>query len=437
MTILDIIEKKKRKQALTKEEIDYFVDGFTSGEIPDYQISPLLMAIVLNGMNDDETFALTDAMLNTGDVVDTSSLGGVVVDKHSTGGVGDSTTLALAPILACCGVYVAKMSGRGLGFTGGTLDKLESIPNLTVQLSEEEFLSVVKNVGCAVVGQTKSLVPADKKLYALRDVTGTIDSIPLIAASIMSKKLASGSDVILLDVKYGTGAFMKTKEDAVALAEKMVAIGTRAGKSVGALITDMSQPLSSYIGNSIEIIGIVRLLRGEKSRLYNEIKEVAVRLLTLSGKFDEVGAEQAFDDAITSGRAFDKFAEMVAAQHGDASILHDLERFEIGNPIEIRAKRNGYVYSMATAEIGNSVTLLGGGRLVKEDTIDHSVGIVMKVAIGDVVKRGDVLCTVYHKEKGVKEAVAKLSSAIEISAEKPHEQKIAYAFVDKDGVHIC
>ena len=253
MTILDVIEKKKTRQELTTEEINFFVGGYTDGTIPDYQISSLLMAILLNGMSDREIFDMTNAMLHSGDVVDMSHIPGMVVDKHSTGGIGDSTTLALAPILACCGVYVAKMSGRGLGFTGGTIDKLESIPGFDTALSEEEFFDVVKSVGCAVIGQTANLAPADKKLYALRDVTGTVNSIPLICGSIMSKKLASGADTILLDVKYGSGAFMPDPESALELASKMVAIGTRAGKRIGALITDMEQPLSDHVGNALAL----------------------------------------------------------------------------------------------------------------------------------------------------------------------------------------
>ena len=433
MNILDIIEKKKVKAELTTDEINYFVEGFTKGEIPDYQMSSLLMAIVLNGMTDRETFDLTNAMLHSGDVVDMSGLGGIVVDKHSTGGIGDSTTLALAPILACCGVFVAKMSGRGLGFTGGTIDKLESIPHFDTALSEEEFFEVVKKVGCAVIGQTANLAPADKKIYALRDVTGTVNAIPLICSSIMSKKLASGADTILLDVKYGSGAFMPTPESALELAEKMVAIGTLAGKKIGALITDMQQPLSDHVGNSLEIIGIVDVLNGRKNRLYYEIKEVAVRLLALTGKFDLNSAEKAFDEAITSGRALNKFAEMVTAQHGDASYILKPEKFELGEKIEVKADKSGYVTGMTAADIGRAVTHLGGGRMQKSDVIDFSVGVVMKVAIGSKVNKGDVLCEVYHREKGLDDAVNLIKGAIEIGENKPAEHKIAYAYVDSTG----
>ena len=436
MTIIDIIEKKKNKQELTTEEINFFVNGFTDGSIPDYQISSLLMAIVLNGMTDNETFAMTNAMLHSGDIVDMSALGGIVVDKHSTGGIGDSTTLALAPILACCGVYVAKMSGRGLGFTGGTIDKLESIPHFDTALSEEEFFNVVKRVGCAVIGQTANLAPADKKFYALRDVTGTVNSIPLICASIMSKKLASGSDTILLDVKYGSGAFMPDPESALELAKKMVAIGTLAGKRIGALITDMQQPLSDHVGNSLEIIGIVDVLKGKKNRLYYEIKEVALRLLALTGKYTLKTAEVAFEQAIDSGKALMKFAEMVEAQHGDSSYILHPEKFEIGKKDVVVAESDGYVTHMVAADIGRAVTHLGGGRMQKTDVIDFSVGVIMKVQLGSKVKKGDVLCEVYHNGKGLEEAKRLIANAITIGKNKIPEHKIAYAYVHKDGVEL-
>ena len=436
MTIIDVIEKKKNKLELTTEEINFFVNGFTDGTIPDYQMSPLLMAIVLNGMTDRETFDMTNAMLNSGDVVDMSALGGIVVDKHSTGGIGDSTTLALAPILACCDVFVAKMSGRGLGFTGGTIDKLESIPHFDTALSESEFFDVVKRVGCAVIGQTANLAPADKKIYALRDVTGTVNSIPLICASIMSKKLASGADTILLDVKYGSGAFMPTPELALELAKKMVAIGTLAGKNIGALITDMQQPLSDHVGNSLEIIGIVDVLRGKKNRLYYEIREVALRLLALTGKYTLTTAEKAFQEAIDSGRALAKFAEMVRAQHGDESYILHPEKFEIGTKDAVLAEKSGYVNGMIAADIGRAVTHLGGGRMQKTDVIDFSVGVIMKVAIGSKVKAGDVICEVYHNGKGLDEAKRLISNAVSIGKDKPAEHKIAYAYVHKDGVEL-
>lgn len=434
MEILSIIENKKNKKELSTEEIRYFVDGFTKGDIPDYQMSALLMAILLNGMTDREIFDMTDAMLHSGDVVDMSQLNGVVCDKHSTGGIGDSTTLALAPILACCGVYVAKMSGRGLGFTGGTIDKLESIPGFQTSLSEEEFFDVVKRVGCAVIGQTANLAPADKKLYALRDVTGTVNSIPLICGSIMSKKLASGSDTILLDVKYGSGAFMPNKESALELAEKMVEIGTRAGKNIGALITDMEQPLSDHVGNTLEVLGIIEVLNGKKNRLYYELKEVAVKLLELSGKYTEETATEAFQSVIDSGKGLQKFAEMVRAQHGDESYILQPQKFLLGKTVEITANEDGYIVSMNAADIGRAVTMLGGGRLKKDEEIDFSVGVVMNVAIGSKVNKGDVICTVYHNEKGLTDSLDLLQKSVHIGTEKPAEHKIAFAYVSKNGV---
>ena len=437
MTILDIIEKKRTKQELTTEEINFFVQGFTEGSVRDYQMSSLLMAICLNGMTDRETFDLTNAMLHSGDIVDMSGLDKIVCDKHSTGGIGDSTTLALAPILAWCGVYVAKMSGRGLGFTGGTIDKLESIPGFDTSLSEQEFFDVVKKVGCCVIGQTANLAPADKKMYALRDVTGTVQSIPLICGSIMSKKLASGSDVILLDVKYGSGAFMSTKEEALELAKKMVEIGTRAGKKVGALITDMQQPLSDHVGNALEIIGIIDVLDGKQNRLYHELKEVAVRLLVLSGKCKtREDAVCAFDYAIESEGALNKFAEMVKAQHGDSSYILHPEKFQLGQTHKVVAQSSGYVTGMNAADIGRAVTLLGGGRMTKEDVIDFSVGVVMSVEIGSKVEKGDTLCTIYHNDKNLATAEQMLQSAIFIGDTQPEPHKIAYAFVSKDGVEL-
>lgn len=436
MTILDVIEKKKTKQELSTDEINFFVNGYTDGTIPDYQISPLLMAILLNGMTDREIFDMTNAMLHSGDIVDMSHIPGMVVDKHSTGGIGDSTTLALAPILACCGVYVAKMSGRGLGFTGGTIDKLESIPGFDTALSEEEFFEVVRKVGCAVIGQTANLAPADKKLYALRDVTGTVNSIPLICGSIMSKKLASGADTILLDVKYGSGAFMPDPDSALELAEKMVEIGTRAGKRIGALITDMEQPLSDHVGNALEIVGIIDVLNGKQNRLYNEIREVAIKLLALTGKYDETSAAKAFQRAIDSGEALAKFAEMVRAQHGDDSYILHPDKFTLGQIDDgVVAPCDGYVTHMVAADIGRACTLLGGGRMTKGEDIDFSVGVVMNCHLGSKVSKGDVLCHVYHNNgKNLQQAKQLLASAIEVTSEPCAPHKIAYAYVDKNGV---
>ncbi|HPG92628.1 MAG TPA: thymidine phosphorylase, partial [Clostridia bacterium] len=370
MTAYDIIEKKRYGKELTDEEINFFINGYTLNQIPDYQMSALLMAICCNGMNENETFALTNCMLHSGDVVDMSKIDGIVVDKHSTGGVGDTTTLILAPLLACCGVKVAKMSGRGLGFTGGTIDKLESIPGFNTSLSEEKFFDIVNKIGCCVIGQTENLAPADKKLYALRDVTATIDSIPLICGSIMSKKLASGAEAVLLDVKYGDGAFMKTKERAVELAKIMVKIGNRAGKKFAALVTDMSEPLATKVGNSLEIIGAIEVMKGKHNRLREEMCLVAERLLVLSGKFDTKSAQKNIENVLADGSVLKKFKEMVEAQGGNPVFIDHPEKFVLGETVDVLAQKDGYVFSMRAEELGKAVTLLGGGRMVKSDVVD-------------------------------------------------------------------
>ena len=435
MNIVSIIEKKVANKSLTKNEIEFFVNGYTNGQIPDYQMSSLLMAIVCRGMNEEETFHLTQAMLDSGDKVDLSKINGTTCDKHSTGGVGDSTTIAIAPILACCGFKVAKLSGRGLGFTGGTLDKLESIPYFNVNLDQETFCDIVNHVGCCVAGQTANIVPADKKMYALRDITGTTKSLPLMVSSIMSKKLASGAQNILLDVKFGTGAYMKTMEDAIELAQAMVKIGTLAKRNIGALITDMSQPLSQYVGNALEIIGIVKMLNGEKSRLYEENKEVATRLMALCG-IDLDKASKMFDDAIDSGVAKHKLIEMVYAQGGDASYVDHPERFNLGEKLDVVASRDGYVGYMETCDIGYAVNLLGGGRMQKDDVLDHGVGVKMQVNLGDKVKKCDVLATIYHRNKNVEQASQLLAKSIFVTDSKPLSTKTVHAYVDKNGVTL-
>lgn len=436
MRMYDIILKKRyNKEELSDAEIDFFVSGFTKGSIPDYQASALLMAICINGMSERETFKLTDAMLKSGDIIDLSTITGIKVDKHSTGGVADTTSLALAPILACLDLKVAKMSGRGLGFSGGTIDKLESIPNFNTSLSETSFADVVNAVGCSIIGQTTEVAPADKKLYALRDVTGTVDCMPLIASSIMSKKLASGADVILLDVKFGSGAFMKNVDDACELAELMVKIGENAGKTMGALITSMQQPLGDRAGNSLEILNVIELLQGVKSRLLTEVTEVAVKLLLLSKVTDsETHAEEMVEKVIASGEAFKRFIKMVELQGGDTSFILHKEKFELGKITPIYAKTSGYVFSINTEALGNAIVFLGGGREQKTDVIDNSVGIHMKTSIGEYVEKGQVLVDVYHNEKGLESALELINSAFEILAEQPPKFKIAEAYVDKNGV---
>ncbi|MBQ2723313.1 MAG: thymidine phosphorylase [Clostridia bacterium] len=433
MNIINIIEKKVAGKNLSQQEIEFFVNGYTNGQIPDYQMSSLLMAIVCRGMDEQETFHLTQAMLQSGDTVDLSSIDGITCDKHSTGGVGDSTTIAVAPILACCGFKVAKLSGRGLGFTGGTLDKLESIPYFNVNLDQDNFCAIVNHVGCCVAGQTANIVPADKKMYALRDITGTTKSLPLMVSSIMSKKLASGAQNILLDVKYGTGAYMKTMDEAIQLAEAMVKIGTLAKRNIGALITDMSQPLSRYVGNALEIVGIIEMLNGKKSRLYEENKAVATRLMQLCG-VDLGKAEKMFDQAISSGQAKNKLIEMVYAQGGQASYIEHPERFSLGQQLDVVALRDGYVGQMETCDIGYAVNILGGGRMQKDDQLDHGVGIKMQVDLGDKVKKGDVLATIYHRDKNVEQAKQLLEKSIFITDSKPLSTKTIHAYVDKNGV---
>ncbi len=435
MRMYDVIYKKRMNEELTNEEIYYFVDGFTKGEIPDYQASALLMAICNNGMTERETFTLTDAMLRSGDIIDLSRIQGVKVDKHSTGGVGDSTSLALAPILGSLGLKVAKMSGRGLGFSGGTLDKLESIPRFDISISEDRFVDTVNECGCAIIGQTKEVAPADGKIYALRDVTATIDKIPLIASSIMSKKLASGADVILLDVKFGSGAFMKTVDDAIELAKTMVKIGENAGKRVGACITSMEQPLGVFAGNSLEIINIIRLLHGEKSRLYEEVKEVCIKLLLLS-KYanNENTAAKMVDYAIESGQAFNTFKKMVELQGGDVSYIDHPEKFVLGKIKTVKAKQDGYVSAINTENIGTAVVMLGGGRIKKTDSIDNSVGVCMKVSLGDYVKAGDPLVDMYFGEKGWDGALPYLETAFSITPDKKPVPPITAAYVDAKGV---
>ncbi len=437
MRMYDIILKKRyNKESLKKEEIDFFVKGYTDGSIPDYQVSALLMAICCNGMTEEETFALTDAMLHSGDIIDLSAIKGVKVDKHSTGGVGDSTSLALAPILACLGLKVPKMSGRGLGFSGGTIDKLESIPNFDVSLSEQRFQQVVNECGCSIIGQTSDVAPADKKIYALRDVTGTVDCMPLIASSIMSKKLASGADIILLDVKFGSGAFMKTEEEAITLASLMVKIGENAGKRVGALITSMEEPLGDRAGNSLEILNIVELLKGVPSRLRNEVTEVAVKLLMLGNvATTEKQAEDMVNNVIKSGEAFAKFVEMVKLHGGDTSYIVDTSKFTLGEIKEVKAKESGYISKIDTESLGNACVVLGGGRLQKTDIIDNAVGIEMKARLGSLVERGDTLVAIYHNNKGLTEAETMIANAFTITAEAPEKAKIAAAYVDINGVY--
>ena len=432
MRMYDIITKKRNGGELSADEIQFFVSGYISGAIPDYQVSALLMAIYFRGMTSTETTNLTMCMANSGDVVDLSSIEGVKVDKHSTGGVGDKTTLIISPIVAALGVKVAKMSGRGLGHTGGTIDKLESIPGFKTDLTREAFLKVVKDVGVSVVGQSGNLVPADKKLYALRDVTATVESIPLIASSIMSKKIAAGADCILLDVKVGTGAFMKTVDDALSLAKTMVEIGENVGRKTVALITNMDRPLGNAIGNSLEVIEACETLRGNgPSDLTETCLELAANMLHLAGKGTLTECRQLALSAIKDGSAFEKLKSMVRAQGGDVSVLDDYSKFKSASvKYEVKSFRSGYITSMDTESIGRAAVILGAGRETKDATIDFSAGLVLNKKVGDFVEVGQPIATLFSSEfPKCLEAEKVFLDVLSISINKPIRQPSLFACV--------
>lgn len=425
---VDLIQKKKNGETLTKEEIDFMITDYVAGKIPDYQMSAMLMAIYFNGMENEELAAFTLAMRDSGDLVDLSPIEGIKVDKHSTGGVGDKTTLIVGPIVAACGVPVAKMSGRGLGFTGGTLDKLESISGFRIDLSAEEFFETVKKTGISVIGQTGNLAPADKLLYALRDVTATVDSIPLIAASVISKKLAAGSDKIVLDVTTGSGAFMKNTRDAKKLAKHMVAIGNHAGKETVAILTGMEEPLGFAIGNNMEVKEAIEVLKGGGPE---DVKEVSVALagMMLSLGLENVSLSQGkrmAKKALSSGQAFEKFKEMVQAQGGDIRYVEHPEFFERDAfEGEVLAAEDGFLSGMDTEKIGVAAGLLGAGRETKDSVIDMSAGIYLKKKIGDTVKKGEpiAICYAGTKEK-LNRGMAMFESSIRYSKEAPRIPKL-------------
>ena len=410
MRMVDIIEKKRDGQELTTAEINFFIEGYTKGEIPDYQASALAMAIYFQDMNDRERADLTRAMVESGDTIDLSAIDGVKVDKHSTGGVGDTTTLVLAPLVASLGVPVAKMSGRGLGHTGGTIDKLESIAGFHVELTREQFIDLVNRDKVAVIGQSGNLTPADKKLYALRDVTGTVNSIPLIASSIMSKKIAAGADAIVLDVKTGDGAFMKTQEDAEKLAHAMVRIGNHVGRKTIAIISDMSQPLGFAIGNALEVKEAIETLQGKGPKDLTElVLTLGSQMVILAGKAKtSEEAKEMLLDAIHSGKALAKFKEFLANQGGDASIVDDLTKLP-------QAKQSGYISRMVADEIGVASMILGAGRATKEDVIDLAVGLVLHKKVGDKVEEGESILTIYSNRENVEDVKQKLYDNIFIA----------------------
>ena len=432
MRMYDIIKKKRDGLALTKEEINFFIEGFTKGEIPDYQASALCMAIYFNGMNIEETTYLTFAVRDSGDKLKFDNINGLRVDKHSTGGVGDKTSLIVAPIVASYGVKLAKMSGRGLGHTGGTIDKLESIPGFNTNLPTAEFEKIVNETGIAIVGQSAELAPADKKLYALRDVTATVDSMPLIASSIMGKKLASDDDCIVLDVKTGSGSFMKTIEDSKALARIMVDIGKNAGKKTLALIMDMDIPLGNAIGNALEVKEAIEILNGKGPKDLTEVcLTLASNMLYLAEKGSLQECEQMAKDAISSGRALQTFVNMVKAQGGDHTYILNPEKFKVANySYKVLAPENGYVYSVNTEGYGVASLLLGAGRNVKEDKIDFSAGIILHAKTGDYVNKGDVIATLYSEKNDFDKSVEKLLESTKISSAQPRKRDLVLAKVE-------
>ena len=432
MRTVDIILKKRNGEELTDSEIAFFVNGYVRGEIPDYQAAALCMAIYFRGMTEKETVAMTDCMAHSGDTVDLSRFGSFSVDKHSTGGVGDKTSLIIGPIVASLGGKLAKMSGRGLGHTGGTVDKLESIPGYKVTMERDEFMRQVEQIGIAIIGQSGNLTPADKKLYALRDVTGTVDSIPLITSSIMSKKLAAGSKNIVLDVKVGSGAFMKTYEQAKTLASMMVKIGKTCGRNIAALLTDMDTPLGYYIGNSLEAAEAVSVLKGESSGdLYEVCVALASEMITLFKNISYEEAQFQVVDAVASGAAFEKMKEWVAAQGGDIRFLIDPELFQKARFIvPVMSSSDGFIHSMNAQQIGSAAALLGAGRSTKDSPIDYSAGIVMTKKTGDPVTKGEILAFLHtNDEKSVAYAMEEYLSSLVISDEKPAPRRLIYDII--------
>ncbi|MCG2148552.1 pyrimidine-nucleoside phosphorylase [Staphylococcus epidermidis] len=419
MRMIDIIEKKRDGMSLTREEIEFFVNGYTRGEVPDYQASSLAMAIFFQDMNDEERAALTMSMVNPGERIDLSDINGIKVDKHSTGGVGDTTTLVLAPLVAAVGVPVAKMSGRGLGHTGGTIDKLESVKGFNVEISEKDFIKLVNDNQVAVIGQSGNLTPADKKLYALRDVTGTVNSIPLIASSIMSKKIAAGADAIVLDVKTGSGAFMKTLDDAEALAHAMVRIGNNVGRNTMAIISDMSQPLGNAVGNALELKEAIATLKGngpkDLTELVLTLGSQMVVLAEQAASLDE--ARQMLVDAIKTGKALNKFKTFLSNQGGDDSIVDSPEKLPSAKyQVEFKAKKDGFITEIIANEIGVASMMLGAGRQTKEDVIDLGVGIVLNKKVGEHVEKGENILTIHTNTKKIDDILNKLDNSITIES---------------------
>ncbi|MBQ3136278.1 MAG: pyrimidine-nucleoside phosphorylase [Clostridia bacterium] len=432
MRIYDIISHKRDGHELTDEEIRFFIDGYVKGEIKDYHASALLMAVYLNGMSDREMVTLTLEMAKSGDMLDLSMIDGITVDKHSTGGVGDKTTLIVTPVVASLGAKVAKMSGRGLGHTGGTVDKLESIDGFNVELSPDEFISTVKRTGICVVGQTGNLAPADKKLYALRDATATVGCMPLIASSIMSKKLAAGSQCIVLDVKYGSGAFMKTKADAEELSAKMVEIGKMAGRKMAAVISDMDTPLGKNIGNTLEITEAVETLRGQGSADLREVSlTLAANLISLARDIEYSEARQLCENVLDDGSAYKKFMEFISAQGGNAEMVADIRKLPVAKIIHrVIAPKSGYLSNTDAEKIGSASVILGAGRVNKEDSIDYTAGIILRKKKGDKITAGDVIAEFHtNDEKRITDAENVFFEAITFSEKLPEKTELIYKVI--------
>ncbi|AKL95325.1 pyrimidine-nucleoside phosphorylase Pdp [Clostridium aceticum] len=438
MRMYDIILKKKKGEMLTKEEIHFFIEGYTNGSIPDYQVSALLMAIYFQKMNKEETVYLTEAMMHSGKMIDLSSIEGIKVDKHSTGGVGDKTTIALAPMVAACGIPVAKMSGRGLGHTGGTIDKLESIPGFCVEMTKETFINNVNEIKLAIGGQTANLAPADKKLYALRDVTATVDNLSLIASSIMSKKLASGADAIVLDVKTGSGAFMQDIDEAFLLAKEMVDIGQSVGKDTVAIVTDMNQPLGYAVGNSLEVKEAVQLLEGKGPE---DLEQICITLgaymLILAKKVGtEYEGKRLMKAAIDSGEALKVLKGFIERQGGDISCIENLDLLPQAQEIyPLKASESGYIHKIKGDIVGVSALTLGAGRDTKDSEIDLSVGILLNKKIGDYVEKGEVLAYIYNNDAVKRDlAIEQLLTAYEIEDTQPEYRPLIFGIVTKNGI---
>ena len=432
MRFVDIIEKKRNGESLTQEEIHFWIEGYVNESIPDYQVSALCMAIYFQGMNADEIAWLTHEMMHSGDVFDLSDIEGIKADKHSTGGVGDKTSLSLAPMVASCGLKIAKMSGRGLGHTGGTLDKMESIEGLSISLDDDAFKNQVNEIGIAIIGQTKQVVPADKKLYSLRDVTATVPSIPLIASSIMSKKLASGADTILLDVKFGEGAFMKTPEEAEILAKTMISIGNKLGRDTRAIISSMEQPLGNAIGNALEVKEAIATLKDEGPEDFKELCMHAGSIMLMQGKIasNEQEARALLQENISNGKALEKLIHMVKAQGGNIEqIKHPETLPKAKKQIEFFSKEEGYIQRLNASELGTLAMQIGAGRRVKEDNINHAVGIVLNKKDGDFVQKGDLLAIVHTDTELSEEWIRDFYQCFEIDEKEQQKTPLVYKVI--------